>query len=475
MSKSDVESLNEMFPGAARVEEYRDGVGPPTGLGVATAERDEQQVPESPGNESADIAGAAGEDAAGDRSAAHDDAATSGPADPAGSDVPVEVAGPREGRVVGSEVALSDPGEVVLETALEGRDAATFAAAPTGWTRRLLKLVGLGSSPSEDERFEPDYERIIRQSTWTRSMNVTVAQRAGGDGVTPTALMLGNTFAAVRGAHVGVIEATLAPGALARVAEGSPRRGLGELLSASSGVASTSSVAGYSAPQTSHAAVFGSVSSRELLSAEDAVRVREVLDPFHQLTVTDTDHTLESSAARAVIGTADAVVIPCVRQPQSLWDAVLTFQEVQRQRPDLVGSPEDAPALPRITIVVGSDGPGEDPQLAGSAAAWLTAQLPAAAVMVHGVPFEPAMKSGREISHADCAVASQRAWKRVAAALVTCLLDAPEESRTQLWRTTQEPDSSATGGGSPTRSSTDSAAESTHTHETAGSSEGVSA
>lgn len=344
------------------------------------------------------------------------------------------------------------PGAVVVHPALQGRvvGAELVEAAPAATAaekesvvRRLLRRFGLGQTPPDpDELASEDFERIVRQATWTRSVNVAVVTSAGGDGSTPVSLMLSNTLGWIRGGDVATIEGTIAPGALARLAEGTPRRGLAEMLGAAGRVTSKGGLAGYSAPQTAHCNVFGSIGPREQLSDKDVRVVRELVDTYYSMTVTDADHNLLAEATQTVIDTADAVVIPCVRHPQSLFEAWRTFETVAAARPDLVDA--SGQTVPRVMFVLGSDGPGEDPVWATSSAGWLRKELdqramrtatsaPAApAALIQQVPFEPVMKSGAEITYAQCTRASLAAWRRVAAGVVLGLLDAPEDVRPAL-------------------------------------------
>lgn len=322
-----------------------------------------------------------------------------------------------QGQVVGGELVVSSP-----PPAEESEPA---------W-KKLLRRLGLGSAPPDtDELASEDFERIIRQATWTRAVNVAVLSSAGGDGITPTALMLGNTLAWVRGGGVAVVEGTIAPGALSRLAESTPRRGLAEMLASAERIGSAGALAGYSAPQTAHADVFGSIGLRDQLTDKDVRVTRELLDTYYKISVTDGDHNLWADTTRTVIGTADSVVIPCVRHPQSLEEAWRTFETVSEQRPDLAD--RTGRTVPRVVFVVGSDGPGEDPAWASGAAGWLNKRLDerahsgARSALVQEVPFEPVMKSGLEITHAECTRTSLNAWKRVTAGVVLGLLDAPEE------------------------------------------------
>lgn len=427
-------SLEAMFAGGRRAEQYRDVEAPPdppvaaTGVTVtdtaATSAPPPVDVETHPQGEDHGYAApepdvqrpSAPEPAAPDVEKVHPVTAEAAPV----------VHPALQGRVIGAELVESAPAA-----------AAASASVKESPLKRLLRKLGLGQTPPDpDELASEDFERIIRQAVWTRSVNIAVITSAGGDGSTPAALMLSNTLAWIRGGGVATVEGTIAPGALTRLAEGTPRRGIAEMLAASDRIASAGALAGYSAPQTAHSDIFGSVGPRDQLTDKDVRVARELLDTYYKITVTDADHNLQAEATQTVIDTADAVLIPCVRHPQSLIEAWRTFETIATARPDLADN--TGQTVPRAMFVVGSDGPGEDPVWVESAAAWLRTKLSdhcpsgTPAALVQEVPFEPVMKAGNEITHAHCTRSSLAAWKRVSAGVVLGLMDAPEQARPLL-------------------------------------------
>ena len=115
-----------------------------------------------------------------------------------------------------------------------GSEGERGARATQGWRGGLARL-GLRVAPGaaelaalEEERELAQAEAIVRQSTWTRSVTILVANRKGGVSKTPTAILLGGTLAHVRGGGVVIPEVSDDPGMIALRAEGSPRRGLGD-------------------------------------------------------------------------------------------------------------------------------------------------------------------------------------------------------------------------------------------------------
>jgi len=208
---------------------------------------------------------------------------------------------------------------------------------------------------------------------------------------------------------------------LNRRAEGDPRRGLAELLARASDVRSAGHLGGYTAPQTSHADVIGSVGTRAVLTAADVMEVRQVLDTYYRITVTDTGNNPGHEAYLAALRTADAAVLPCLVS----IDALAGLEEVlavMRAEGGPVGAPDGL--LSRVVVVLSHDGGPEDPAIAAALRARLD-ELGVAAVVE--VPFDPAIRLGGEITLSALSEQSTRAWTAVAAAVVTSLEYAPTD------------------------------------------------
>ena len=164
--------------------------------------------------------------------------------------------------------------------------------------RGMLAKLGLKVGPGSSEMAAIDiaesqrrFEDIIRQATWTRAVSILIANPKGGVGKTPTALLLGGMLAAVRGGSVCIMEVSDDPGALTFRSEGAPTRGLGELIRDAAEIRSAGQLAGYTAPQTSFAAVVGSVGPRPRLEGEDVTAVAKVIDDYFSLRVMDRLHS----------------------------------------------------------------------------------------------------------------------------------------------------------------------------------------
>jgi MinD-like ATPase involved in chromosome partitioning or flagellar assembly len=206
--------------------------------------------------------------------------------------------------------------------------------ASTGF-RGLLVRAGVRVGPGRAERARREEasvrirdEEVIRQATWTRAVSILVANRKGGTGKTPIALLLGGILASIRGGSVAILEVSDDPGALTFRAEGTPARGLGELVRDVQQITSAGRLAGYTAPQTSFASVIGTVGHRPRLTGEDVIAVSRVVDEFYSIRVMDSGNQPSSSAFHGAVTTADALVVPVLNAGDAVLEAVATLEEM---------------------------------------------------------------------------------------------------------------------------------------------------
>lgn len=312
--------------------------------------------------------------------------------------------------------------------------------AQWGWRGRLSRgtagLVRLAPEPAELAHREA--LTTIRRATWTRAVNVIVTNPKGGSGKTPTALILAGILGHVRGGYVAAWEAAESVGTLNQRAEGDPERGLAELLAGVDDVRSAGTLGGYTAPQTSHADVIGSVGGRTVLTAADVLAARRVLDTYYRVTITDTGNNPSHEAYQAALRTADAAVLPCLVS----IDALAGLEEalaVMRAAGAQVAAPDGL--LDRVVAVLGHDGGPEDSHIAAGLRARLE-ELGVAAVVE--VPFDPAIRLGGAITLASLSEKSTRAWTAAAAAVVEALRTARTD--TDLVQQLQAPDTTGCQG-----------------------------
>ena len=310
-----------------------------------------------------------------------------------------------------------------LLTAEDAEQARGATASRRSW-KSMLAFLGVGRGPSkaelEAQRIEQEgWETTIRQQTWTRAVNIAVISAKGGDGSTPAALLAGGILADVRGGGVGIVEGTIHPGGLALRAEGTPRRGMSELVNATDMIHSAGNLAGYTAPQTSHAAVIGTVNYRPQLTPQNVQHVRQVLDTYYQVTVTDADHNLSAPTSLTAQRSADAAIIPCTLTALSLAKAVETVRHLERSAPHLFDRALEG--LP-VVLVIGHTGAPEEADLVETAHTVLDRELNGR-VQVIDCPYDPIFTSRKEIALADALPGTRAAWTHAVAAIVKNIND----------------------------------------------------
>ena len=285
--------------------------------------------------------------------------------------------------------------------------------APGAWQRLLIKVGVAQAPPSELELQDRENERIVRQSTWTRAMRAVVVNPKGGSMKTPLTLLLSNAIAEIRGGGVAAWEATEVPADLAAIAEGNPSRGLTELLAAGDLVTSAGMLAGYTAPQTSHAAVIGSVSNREELSPADVWAVRELLGTYYQVEIADTGNNLQRPAVETLLEGADAVIIPCVVNHKSVRGLERALRAADRVR-SLRG---------QAILVVSHDGGPEDAEFAHKLTTQLAHYFTFKAIVE--LPFDPAIRADGELSYSSLQPSTRLALRTVARHVIERFNNAP--------------------------------------------------
>lgn len=303
--------------------------------------------------------------------------------------------------------------ESLMGEMMPAQQAEAAPARPGVWQRFLIKVGAAQPPPTQAELLDQENERIIRQSTWTRAMSAVVVNPKGGSMKTPLTLLLAGAIAEVRGGGVAAWEATEVPADLAAIAEGTPPRGLTELLAAGDMVQSAGTLAGYTAPQTSHAAVIGSVSSRDELSPADVWAVRSLLGTYYQVEIADTGNNLQRPALETLLEGADAAIIPCVVNHKSARGLERAIKAVERV-PGLRG---------RAILVVSHDGGPEDAEFAHMLTSTLGRHFTAKAIVE--MPFDPAIRADGELSYGALQPATRLAMRSIARHVVESFNNAP--------------------------------------------------
>lgn len=237
-----------------------------------------------------------------------------------------------------AEPAEDDDEELFIDPARLLSNQATVQPTEkaTKGLRGALARVGLNVKPSAAEVKEREhaarlagYEAQVRQATYPRCVRVLVANKKGGTGKTPTAIGLAGCIASVRGGQTAVWEVSDDPGALTYRTEGEPTYGLGELVRDVDKITSAGQLGGYTAPQTSFAAVIGSVGRRPRLTRENVVAVSGLLDEFYSVQVMDSGNQPTSSAFQGAAEVADVLVIPLLNAGDSALEAVQLLDELR--------------------------------------------------------------------------------------------------------------------------------------------------
>ncbi|MFC4244887.1 MinD/ParA family protein [Gryllotalpicola reticulitermitis] len=285
--------------------------------------------------------------------------------------------------------------------------------------RGLLARTGLNVKPGAAEAAElahratiDMFQTQIRQATWSRAVSVLVANPKGGTGKTPTSLLLGGTIASIRGGSVAIVEVSDDPGALAYRAEGNPPVGLGELVRDLDTITNAGQLAGYTAPQSSFAAVIGTVGRRPRLTGQDVIGVAGLVDEFYGIRVMDSGNQPTSEAFRAAVQVADALVIPVMNAGDSTVEALRLLEEL---RADGGHAAELAANAIGIRLV---DGRHEDPTIAAEVEQVLSREGIRA---LHTIPYDQHIAERVQITLGQLAPTTREAFITAAASVVRAL------------------------------------------------------
>ena len=312
-----------------------------------------------------------------------------------------------------------DAGADDTDVDLGALSVATAPRVAQSGLRGLLGKMGVKLAPGSAETAAIDIadklrrnEEIVRQATWTRAVSVLVANPKGGVGKTPTSLMLGGTLAAIRGGSVCIIEVSDDPGALTFRSEGAHNRGLGELVADADGIRSAGQLAGYTAPQSSFAAVIGSVGWRPRLDGSDVTTITRVVDDYFAIRVMDSGNQPSSSAFQAAVATADVLVIP-------IFDAGDAALEAANLLDGLRAAGGHAASLAEHAIVLRlHDGRPENPQVVARVDRILTSHR---ITHQHTIPFDSHIAERGQLTLAKLTATTRHAVTGAAADVVRTL------------------------------------------------------
>lgn len=308
----------------------------------------------------------------------------------------------------GEEPELVPPRPLARPELLTGRRRRPRAAK---WGfRGALSRAGIRMDPGAMESRHLEHEEFIRQTTWSRPVNLAVIDDKGGSGKTPTAVTVGGCVASLKGGLTLIWEATEAEGTLEARTEGRSTRGLNGLLETAESVRTPGVMSAYVKDQTSYAQVLGSTGKR-VLTGKDVTRLFEVFEHTHRIIVTDTGNDPDSEVFTNVMARADAIVVPV---PMRADHANKVVSLLHRWRSD----PEMADLVKRATVVITDDGKKQTPGLAQN----LSRTLEDLGVeSIKHVPYDPALDNDGPIVLEDLSRESRVAWTNVTAAIVASI------------------------------------------------------
>lgn len=290
--------------------------------------------------------------------------------------------------------------------------------AQTG-ARGMLAKLGIKVQPGAAELAaiaiadqQRRHEDVVRQATWTRAVSILIANPKGGVGKTPTAVLLGGMLAAIRGGSVCIVEVSDDPGALTFRTEGSPTRGLGELVRDAATIRSAGQLAGYTAPQSSFAAVIGSVGPRPRLEGEHVTAIADVVDDYFSIRVMDSGNQPSSTAFRAAAETADVLVIPIFNAGDAALEAAGLLDALR------VEGGKSAQLAETAIVLRLHDGRPENPQVVERVERILRSY---GIKHVHTIPYDPHIAERGQLSLGKLAAATHFAITTAAADVVATL------------------------------------------------------
>ena len=332
--------------------------------------------------------------------------------------------------------ASAEPSDTARQWVHSGQHTAEVNGArttfPGGWTppaapekpaewgrkRHVVRLLSVGlakAKAGQEELQHRDNVRAVREGSWPRCARIVVANPKGGVGKTPTAVALGGVLAQIRGGGVVIWDAADAAGTTGARAEGRGGRCICEIEAHPDSYAQPGTISAAVATQSSFADVLGSLTDREFTDVS-VQRVLWALDRSYRISVADTGNVPHSPAFREVMDRADLVVVPTTITKDSVDKAAGLLRKLQ-----------DSPTglCQRAVVAVLADRGPQTPGLAAVIDEIFGEQ--GVGAIVH-IPFEPVIAAGTAITLGDFTHESTIAWTRLAAAVATNLITAPERN-----------------------------------------------
>jgi MinD-like ATPase involved in chromosome partitioning or flagellar assembly len=183
--------------------------------------------------------------------------------------------------------------------------------------RRILSAVGGGTSTADG-----DYEERVRTS-FEGARRVVVLGCTGGAGQTVTALMLGHTFAQLRGDRIVSVDVNPGPGALARRTRTDSRETLTTLIAHAEQVSGYQMMRRYTSESKSGLEVVAAGKNPvQALDDRDYALAMRTLDRFYSVTLLDA----AAAVVARVLPYADQIVLVAPASSDAPRAVAMTFE-----------------------------------------------------------------------------------------------------------------------------------------------------
>ena len=258
--------------------------------------------------------------------------------------------------------------------------------------------------------------RATIQTNFQRTRTILVANPKGGARKTTSASLLAAVFGILRGGYVCAWDANETMGTLGeRSLTGTHTRTVVDLLEAAAQLDSirVGDLDAYVRPQgDSHFDVLASDEDPErqdIVDADGFATIHDILERFYRLIIVDTGNNIRASHFRAALDTADQLVIPVA----AAEDSANAAEKMMRS---LRASGHGQLVDEAVVLIHDLEPQNTDPAyfaVARSIAERFEQQVSA----VLPIPYDSALKDGRQIDYAQLTNETQRAYQEAAGAV----------------------------------------------------------
>lgn len=268
--------------------------------------------------------------------------------------------------------------------------------------------------------------RAIIQTNFQRTRTILVANPKGGARKTTAAALIAAVFGILRGGYVVAWDANETMGTLGeRSLTGTHARTVVDLLEAASHLDSirVGDLDAYVRPQgDSHFDVLASdedPTRQDMVDADGFATIHDILERFYRLIIVDTGNNIRASHFRAALDTADQLVIPVAAADDSANAA-------EKMMRSLRASGHGKLVDEAVVLIHDLEPENDDPayfEVARSIVQRFEQQVSAALP----VPYDSALKDGKQIDYAQLTDKTQRSYQEAAGAIARNLAAQLEE------------------------------------------------